>query len=89
MRFLMVVVLAMLLNLSLTGCELLTKTITKVEYLEKPVNPALLYCKGEPLLPVKITDKTVAFWIIDLKDAGDDCRGKLESLRKSILANGD
>lgn len=62
----------------------MTRTITEVKYVEKHIDSSLLNCDPEPLAPLNITDKNVARWIIDLRDSGDDCRGKLNSIKKLI-----
>lgn len=81
-------VLVLLLCLFLTGClGLGNKTITKIEYRRQHIDPSLLVCADEPLLPLEISDKNVALYVVELKDAGDDCRGKLKAINK--LSNGD
>ncbi len=82
------VALVLLFSLFLTGCSMLEqKVITKIEYKRQHIDPSLLSCADEPPLPVKITDKNVALYVLELKDAGDDCRGKVRAIDK--LNSGD
>lgn len=40
-----------------------------------------LTCKSEPAVPDSLTDATVAAFIVALRGAGEDCRGKLKAVR--------
>lgn len=46
-----------------------------------PVPPQFLSCKAQPATPAETTDKSVANFIIDLMEAGDDCRSKVKAVR--------
>ena len=41
----------------------------------------LLTCRDEPTPPATGTQRAVALYVIDLADAGDDCRQKLAGVR--------
>lgn len=46
------------------------------------VPPGLLTCRPAPDVPGEpVTDADLAGWIIDLAEAGDDCRDKLARVR--------
>lgn len=47
-----------------------------------PVPPALLSCAAEPSAPAESTDRAVAGFILDLMDAGRDCRSKLAGVKQ-------
>lgn len=52
------------------------------ERVQIAVPPAqYLTCKAEPAVPASLTDATVAAFIVDLRGAGADCRGKLKAVR--------
>ena len=62
----------------LSGCAKPSPAIT----VAGPVVPGqLLECRGEPAPPATGTQRTVALYVIDLADAGDDCRQKLAAVR--------
>ena len=47
-----------------------------------PVPESLLQCKDQPIAPATSTDDTVmATWIVDVVDAGQDCRSKLRIVK--------
>ena len=48
-----------------------------------PLPDALLTCSGQPPAPdsLGLTDTTLALWITDTVDAGQDCRDKLGLIR--------
>lgn len=66
--------LAPLLALCSTGCgpSVVTEHI--------PVPPEWLTCAARPDVPAETTDKAVAGFIIDLDEAGEDCRGKVRAI---------
>lgn len=47
------------------------------------VPPQLLHCTAQPKAPADdgITQRDVALWIVDVTEAGADCRTKLNSVR--------
>jgi hypothetical protein len=50
-----------------------------------PIPANLLSCTDEPNLPDPIADDTqLANWILDLSNAGADCRSKLGSVRSIV-----
>ena len=65
-------------GLLLTGCATAPPRVI-VE--TAPVPEALLVCRDEPAPPVDVTDRAVGAWIVDLAEAGDDCRAKLGAVR--------
>lgn len=71
--------LAILALLVLAGCG---TTAARPELVHVPLPAGLLSCAAEPQPPAKpYTQRTVALWLIDLADAGADCRGKLDEVR--------
>lgn len=64
--------IALLFALSLTGCA-------KAPAVTVP--DSLLVCRDEPRLAGQINDPLLGEFIIDLVDAGADCRGKLRAVR--------
>lgn len=60
--------------LFLTGCG-----ETRVERITPP--PERLTCKAQPAPPPGNTDKEVAGFIVDLIEAGQDCRSALEWIK--------
>ena len=71
-------VLPLLLSaLPLTACG--TKPLPTVTL---PVPATLLQCSPEPAAPADpMTDAGLAGFIVDLADAGQDCRGKLQAVK--------
>jgi hypothetical protein len=69
---------ALACGLLLTGCATAPPRVI-VETI--PVPEALLVCRDEPAPPVDVTDRAVGAWIVDLAEAGDDCRAKLGAVR--------
>ncbi len=64
--------IALLFALSLTGCA-------KVPAVTVP--DSLLTCRDEPRLAGQVNDPMLGEFIIDLVEAGADCRGKLRAVR--------
>lgn len=50
------------------------------------VPPALLTCAGEPPPPEAPTLRTYAYWVLDVRAAGAECRGKLREVRGLVAA---
>lgn len=68
-----------LASLFLAGCG---TTAAAPELVRIPLPAGLLSCAAEPVPPAKpYTQRAVALWLIDLADAGADCRGKLDEVR--------
>jgi hypothetical protein len=70
-------VIALLSALALTGCAT-TGTV---------VPPSLLECTDQPLSPAGDTTATqadVGVWVIDMAEAGADCRSKLGAVRRLL-----
>lgn len=68
---------ALALSLCLSGCG---NNRPRVEIATPPAH--YLTCKAEPAVPASLTDATVAAFIVDLRGAGADCRGKLKAVRE-------
>jgi hypothetical protein len=65
----------------LGGCA---KPSPAIEVAGPVVPDQLLTCRAEPVPPATGTQRKVALYVIDLVDAGADCRSKLGAVR-SIL----
>ena len=63
--------IALLFALLLTGCA-----PRKVA-----VPASLLQCQPQPALELTMDDHAIARWVLDVVDAGEDCRGKLRLVR--------
>jgi len=63
---------ALLFALSLTGCA-------KAPAVTVP--DSLLVCSDEPRLAGQVNDPMLGEFIVDLVEAGADCRGKLRAVR--------
>ena len=48
------------------------------------VPASLFVCQAEPVPPGAPDDAGLAAWIVDLADAGADCRGKLHNVKGVI-----
>lgn len=68
--------LALPLGMFLTGCA---TTIPQQAPLTIPSN--MLLCQAAPQVPNNPTDKDLAYYILDLSNAGDDCRDKLQAIK--------
>jgi len=64
--------IALLFALSLTGCA-------KAPAVTVP--DSLLVCRDEPRLAGQVNDPMLGEFIVDLVEAGADCRGKLRAVR--------
>lgn len=67
-----------LIGLALGGCATPSPAI---EVAGPSVPDQLLTCRDEPTPPTTGTQRAVALYVIDLADAGDDCRQKLAGVR--------
>ncbi len=48
------------------------------------VPPSLLACRPEPPVPAAPDDQALARWILDLAEAGEDCRSRLSAVREIV-----
>lgn len=46
--------------------------------------PGLLVCRPRPPVPAIEQDADLMLWIVDLDEAGEDCRGRLARVREVI-----
>lgn len=62
--------------------------VTKVETRQMAVPEALLTCMPEPeAREVWNSQKQVAMYLIRVSEAGDDCRQKLDGVRRLLVKN--
>lgn len=45
------------------------------------VPATLLHCQPQPVLELTMDDQAVARWVLDVVDAGEDCRARLDLVR--------
>ena len=55
--------------------------VTKVRYIRQEVPASLLDCAAQPLPPAITSQRDVALYLLDLAEAGEDCRGKLAAVK--------
>jgi len=48
------------------------------------VPPSLLACRAEPPVPPAPDDQVLARWILDLAEAGEDCRARLVAVKEIV-----
>jgi hypothetical protein len=65
----------------LTGCAATTDPEVRVVEVRPEVPASLLSCQPEPEPPESGTQRDVARFVLDLAEAGADCRGKLNAVR--------
>jgi hypothetical protein len=53
-------------------------------YVKQDVPAVLLECSAEPAVPQAETQAEVAEYVVQLSDAGQDCRDKLAQVRKLV-----
>lgn len=61
--------------------------VERIVRVPQPVSPpsALLRCQGAPVPPMgEYTQADVAAFVLDLSEAGEDCRGKLRAVRRYV-----
>lgn len=46
--------------------------------------PSLLTCRSEPAVPDLTEDAVLMTWIVDVIEAGEDCRSRLARVREVI-----
>ena len=69
----------------LTGCETVQHLgLTEVRVERPKVDPTLLACPDEPAPPAAGTQRDVAAFIVDLREAGATCRGNLAAVRQVL-----
>ncbi|PIP00695.1 Rz1-like lysis system protein LysC [Pleomorphomonas carboxyditropha] len=78
--YVVVGVAVMFVTGGLTGCATRpTETVPVVTVLPPPPIPdSLLHCKSEPSVGRLATQRDAARYVLDLREAGADCRGKLD-----------
>lgn len=58
------------------------RIVTRVEYQRQQVPVALLTCRPSPPVPTPVeSQKAVGLYLLDLFEAGEDCRTKLDAVR--------
>lgn len=72
------IVLGLISLTVLSGCAKPSPAITVAG---PSVPDQLLTCRAEPTPPATGSQRAVALYVIDLADAGDDCRQKLAGVR--------
>ena len=65
----------MLSMLCLTACATTHEAVS-----HEPLPASLLTCRDQPEPPASGQDTDLPLWIVDLADAGADCRSKLNHL---------
>lgn len=70
-----------LIGLLFGGCA---KPRPAIEVTGPTVPDQLLACKPEPSPPATGTQRGVAHYVLDLAEAGDDCRTKLGAVRSIV-----
>lgn len=46
--------------------------------------PSLLVCRAEPAVPELTEDAVIMLYVLDLVEAGEDCRSRLARVREII-----
>lgn len=73
----------LLCALPLAGCGAPQIPATRVERVAPP--EGLLSCRPEPEIPLQVSsDADLAVLLIDLAEAGADCRSKLDQVRSFV-----
>lgn len=72
------IVLALIAVTVIAGCA---KPAPVFTVQASPFPSQLLDCKPEPMPPATGTQRQVATYVLDLADAGDDCRQKLGAVK--------
>jgi hypothetical protein len=55
--------------------------VVEVRYVPQQVPAGLLTCAAKPAVPEVMDDHAVAGYVLDLAEAGEDCRAKLRRVR--------
>lgn len=82
LRYIVPLFMLLLVATALLGCA---KPAPVVTAQATPIPDQLLGCKPEPMPPATGSQRQVASYVLDLADAGEDCRQKLGAV-KSIEA---
>lgn len=79
------IAVAVIALVALAGCATTERVVPKVETRTLEVPPSLLRCMPEPEAKAAWrTQRDVALFLIKLAEAGEDCRLKLEAVRKLL-----
>jgi hypothetical protein len=75
-------------SVAMAGCQTTTpQTAPQIQVVRTTVPPALLQCRDEPAPPKRPATKgQAARYVLDLADAGRDCRSKLGAVRMEVEA---
>lgn len=85
MRF----VCAVALTCLLAGCADLPQTpAVRLEVIHDHVPGQLLSCEREPAAPINPTNASTAQYMLDVVEAGRDCRSKVGAIRNYTQAQG-
>lgn len=79
--------LALFCLVPLTACaDKPPEIVTKVEYVRQEIPDALLTCPEGPPVPDPgtATQRSVAAFLVQAVHAGEDCRAKLEAIRRLV-----
>lgn len=60
--------------------------VTEVKYIRQQVPAQLLDCAAQPVPPRVASQRDVALYLLDLAEAGEDCRSKLDAVRGVVGA---
>lgn len=55
--------------------------VTEVRYIRQEVSASLLDCAAQPVPPAIASQRDVALYLLDLAEAGEDCRAKLAAVK--------
>ncbi|KZC01420.1 hypothetical protein ABID82_004256 [Methylobacterium sp. PvP062] len=73
------------LGACLAGCQTDTVYVDRVQFVRPAIAPSLLSCSPEPAPPAPTAKmKAVAPYVVDLAQAGEDCRRKLDTVRACL-----
>lgn len=71
--------------LALAGCATTERVVPRIETRTVEVPPSLLRCMPEPQARAAwASQRDVALFLIKLAEAGEDCRLRLEAIRKLL-----
>jgi hypothetical protein len=73
------------LGACLAGCQTDTVYVDRIQFVRPAIAPSLLSCKPEPAAPAPTAKmRAVAPYVVDLAEAGEDCRRKLDTVRARL-----
>ena len=58
--------------------------VTEVKYIRQEVPVSLLDCTPQPVPPAIASQRDVALYLLDLAKAGEDCRGRLATVKRIV-----